>query len=335
MRRIQISPNELKRIIELRQLGDKWTEIERETKVERRVAKRAYEEWERDKRIEEEKAARFRVRAQALNEHVNDLVSLARSISNELGISHELDAMGEDADQFLSRLLQKDLLSRYGSPRSLGTQEHDYVGFYYREKELLFESLKTHGGKELRGVLEHDWLGAKNNCAGIIAQLRKDTNGLVGRSFSQTPPEDLLERCKEASRQSGLLEQLTDGVLRAVCRAIVQGKLDQDGKDPRFIAEERLAPAPGDMDTDVISAIGSETHETVVRFFGSTNKRLAEETASICDRVVSELRKADNVEALGVEVGNLREAQEELLGILNQVRLKPMILNTRCDLCPV
>jgi len=334
MKKTLVSPDQLNKVIKLRQSGAKWTEIERETEVERRAAKRAYEEWERDKRIEEEKAARFRVRAQALNEHVDDLVCLARSISNELVISHELDAMEENADQFLSRLLQKDLLGRYGSPRSLCTQEHDYVGFYYREKELLVESLKTHGGKELRGVLEHDWLGAKNNCARIIVQLRKATNELAGRSFSQTPPGDLLERCKEASRQYGLLEQITEGVLRAVCRAVVQGKLDEDGDDPRFIAEERPAPAPGDIDTDVMAAIGSETHGTVVRFFGSSNKGLAEEVARICDRVVSELRKGDNVKALGDEVGDLREAQEELLGILNPVRLKPMILNTRCDLCP-
>ena len=50
MKKRELSPIELKKVVELRQFGARWTEIEHETKVERRAAKRAYEEWERDEK---------------------------------------------------------------------------------------------------------------------------------------------------------------------------------------------------------------------------------------------------------------------------------------------
>jgi len=69
MKKRELSPIELKKVVALRELGARWTEIEQEIKVERRAAKRAYEEWERDKEMKEQQAARFRVAAEAFHEH--------------------------------------------------------------------------------------------------------------------------------------------------------------------------------------------------------------------------------------------------------------------------
>ena len=333
MKKILISPEQLKEIIELMQLGYKWTEIELETKVERRIAKRAYEEWERDKKMREQQAARFRVASEAFHEHVNDLVTLAKSVGTKLDVLGDMSGMETDAKDFFSRLLQEDLLGRYASSDTTyayRTIEPDWRGFYYREKELLLEALKTHGGKELREALEHDWEGAKNNCAIIVPQLRENTSELVRSFFSQAPQEDFLERSKEASHHDDLLEQITESVIRVVCRAAVSGELDEEG--PWFKAETRQAVTPGDIDTHLMAAVECQI---IVTFFGSTNTSLAEEVARTVDRVVSELRKGDKVQELYYEVDNLKKATEKLREMLNPVKLKPTLLNTQCDLCPV
>ncbi len=70
MKKRGLSPIELKKVVELGQLGAKWTEIEHETKVERRAAKRAYKEWERDKIMKEQEAVRFRIAAESFHEHL-------------------------------------------------------------------------------------------------------------------------------------------------------------------------------------------------------------------------------------------------------------------------
>jgi DNA-directed RNA polymerase subunit E'/Rpb7 len=90
MKKRELSPIELKKVVELRQLGAKWTEIERETKVERRAAKRAYVEWERDKKMKEQEAVRFRVAAEAFHEHLNDLIRLAESLVSALHVPEML-----------------------------------------------------------------------------------------------------------------------------------------------------------------------------------------------------------------------------------------------------
>ena len=106
MKKRELSPIELRKVVELRQLGAKWTEIEQETKVERRAAKQAYEAWEKDKEMKEEQAARFRVAAEAFHEHLNDLVRLAESLTDTLYVPktlRELSSAEEALDQLWIR----------------------------------------------------------------------------------------------------------------------------------------------------------------------------------------------------------------------------------------
>jgi glutamyl/glutaminyl-tRNA synthetase len=84
MKKREVTPEELKEIIAYRKLGTTWTKIEEKTKVERRAAKRAYTEWKIDEDVSEQDALRFRINAEAWNEHMNDLVSLASGLVSKL-----------------------------------------------------------------------------------------------------------------------------------------------------------------------------------------------------------------------------------------------------------
>jgi hypothetical protein len=340
MKKRELSPIELKKVLELRQLGAKWTEIEQETKVERRVAKRAYEEWERDKKKKEQEAARFRVAAEAFHEHLSDLIRLAGSLATNLVVPFSLIDMQRNAEQFISYLLEQDLLQR-GEYMSSHTEVDIYTKgdtqplhtggpqFYRREKELLFECLKVHTHEEIRweDILDNRWKEARDNCAKIVPELPKETSEVVNNYLNEEQETNFLRRIKDESGEDEPVKRMAEVVLRDVWQAILRDKLDEEG--PWFQMVSRRMTPPKD-----IAIIVKSRDETVLGFIGNTNMGLAEKVTHICNLAANNLRKGDTIQQLHREVRKMEKASEELREMLNPVKLRPMILRTRCDLCP-
>jgi predicted esterase YcpF (UPF0227 family) len=68
-----------------------------------------------------------------------------------------------------------------------------------------------------------------------------------------------------------------------------------------------------------------------------TEKELIESLIALCDKALEKLLNEDTVslvKQLYDEVHNLRKAMDELAEMLNKLVLYPIILYTRCDLCP-
>jgi hypothetical protein len=337
MKKRELSPIELKNVVELRQLGAKWTEIERETKVERRAAKRAYEEWQRDQKIRDQEAARFRVAAEAFHEHLDDLITLATSLVTNLGVPDCTD-MEKGARQFFSWLLEQDLLRRSISfeggnhVRTMGEAQRFYRGdwqLYRREKELLFDSLKVHSAEKVpwRDVLDNRWAKARDSCATIVPKLREETSEMMKNFINQDQEANLLERIKEANIEGDPVTRIAEVILREIWEAIRQDKLDEEW--PLF----QMASYPVVDRKDIGIEVNSR-HARVFVFIGIANKGLAEKVIDICNSVAKRLREGDTVQQLRCEVGNMKRATEELREMLNPVKLYPLILRTRCDLCP-
>jgi len=338
MKKKELSPIELKKVVELRQLGAKWTQIEQETKVERRAAKRAYEEWERDKKMKEQEAARFRVAAEAFHEHLNDLIRLAGSLVTNMSVPPSLNDMEKNAEQFSLWLFEQDLLQRHISlePQvnvyTMGETQCFYMGdaqSYHREKELLFESLKVHTREEIRweDIMDNRWKEARDNCAKIVPELRKETSEVVNNFLNQERENNLLHRIKEGSREDDPVKRMMEVVLREIWRAILRDKLDEEG--PWFQTVLRGKGPPEDIDIIVKSR-----DENVLTFIGKTNENLAEKVTGICNLAANNLWKGDVVRQLHDEAGKMKRASDELREMLNPVKLRTMILRSRCDLCP-
>jgi hypothetical protein len=344
MKKRELSPVELKKVVELRQLGAKWTEIEQETKVERRAAKRAYEEWERDRKAKEQERARFRVAAEAFHEHLNDLIALATSLVTNLSVPDSLTYMEKDARQFFSWLLESDLLRHHISFETTHADVYtiepqpfyrEDPQLYRREKELLFESLKVHTREKVPWgeVLDNRWGKARDNCATIVPKLREETSQMVRNFVNQERPTDFLARIKEASRERDPMKQIAEAILEVIWQAIRQDKLDEEG--PSFQMVSRPLALSGDIAIDLIAIDLMSGRERVLTFFGDTNTSLAEKVTRICNSVANKLRKGDTTaQQLRREVAVMKKASDELREMLNPVKLYPLILLTRCDLCP-
>ena len=113
--------------------------------------------------------------------------------------------------------------------------------------------------------------------------------------------------------------------LREIWQAILKDKLDEE--DPWFQTVLRGKGTPQEISV-------KSRDETVFTFFGDNYRGLAEKVTRMCNLAHNNLRKGDMVQKLYREVGNMKRASEELREMLNPVKLRPMILRTRCDLCP-
>lgn len=318
MKRKELSPIELKKVVELRQLGAKWTEIERETKVERRVARRAYEEWERDQKVREQEAWRFRVVAEAFHEHLNDLIRLAESLTEALHVPEMLWRLNS-ADEALGQLWTGNT-ERQREPSPASSVERERV--VWRSKMLL-KSLQDHTRGKVRWEALEEWKQSRNNAVQYSKELQLKATEVIRNSLNNCL--GLEKRIKTAIGDNDVIERIVGGVIENIWRGILTGN------------QEEIHVVKG----------GSAIKEWQVwlEFYRSDSEpclflndvELAKEVLSICRQVVTNLREgteSDLVRKLTDDVSRMQARTKELEESLDELVLRPMILHTRCDLCP-
>lgn len=331
MRRRELSNEELDKVIKLRQAGASWLKIQHETRIHRRTVKRAYDQWERSKSVEELKEARKDVAIQEFRRHMNSLVTLSTSFVIKLEVPHLPNLMDKDTEQFVSSLFEGDLLLRgtyisaetneaYASPWPIVNPQA-----YRRENELLFESLQVHTREKVQWKAWDEWKEARDNCKRVLDKLAKKSSEEVGNFLHQE--RGLLRSIKEGSREDDPVKRIGEAVLRETWGVIFRDKLDEE--DPLFQTVSR-----GEGTAQEISVKGRGGTVLYFNYAASPDKRLAEKVTGICNLVVNNLRKGDMVQQLQQEVHRMKKASDELCEALNPVKLRPMILRTRCDLCP-
>ncbi len=318
MKKRELSPIEFKKVVELRQLGAKWTEIEQETKVERRAAKRVYEEWERDKKVKEQEAVRFRVAAEAFHEHMNDLIRLTESLVSALHVPEmlrRLDSADETLDQLWMRNIQAEL-------EPFPSSSHERERVVWRNK-MLFKSLQDHTREKVRWKALEEWKQARNNAIQYSKELRLEATEVIRNNLNNCL--GLETRIKTAIGGSDVTEKVSDGLIENIWRGILTGKPEQmrvkEGVSLYKKGQVWLEFYEGDSDTRLYL----------------NDVELAKEALSMSRRVVTNLRegtKSDLVQRLTEEVRQMQDRTGELEESLDGLILRPMILRTRCDLCP-
>jgi len=305
----------------LKRAGASWVKIQAETGINRRTAKRAYEKWERSQSLQELRDARKEVAAVEFRYHIEDLKSLAISFAINSNVPSSPDMT--NAGQFFSQLWQQDLLQRFSYTDQPPRLKKWDSQFSIRENELLFQSLQAHiRGEDGRWNALEQWKEARDNSARVLDKLRKESRVMVTNFLKLERETNLLQIIKEKSRERNPVEQMVEAALNAIWRDILENKLGQ---------------------TLVETVSGSGGSQSMVRvryetfFLFDDNMTLAQKLTHIGNLVVNNLEKgekSDMVKSLQNEVRIMKKASEELREMLNPVKLTPMILRTRCDLCP-
>ena len=338
MKRGELAPEELDRVIKLKKLGTSWLKIEHETGINRRTAKRAYEKWEHSQTPQELQNARKEVAAKAFLDHLKSLTTLAGSVVTNLNVPFSITDMEKNAEQFFVWLWQQNLLWRgvYVSPEDQErynlSQMHVYTmgdpqcflmgdpQFNVLENELLFKCLQDHTrGEGVRWEALEEWKKARDKCAKIVPELRKERSVAVNNFLKQEQETNFLQRIKEEEQtQHNPGGEMAKAVLNAVWQGVVEDKLGQD-------LVRMVSPRSGGQ------SIVKVKDETFLIF---NDTSLAEKVINSCNLLANNLCKGDMVKQLHSEVRIMEKATEELRQMLNPVRLTPMILRTHCDLCP-
>lgn len=322
MRRRYVTEEELEQIVRLKQGGASWLKIEKETGVPRRTARRAHEDWERTKSGEELRRARIVIAEEEFRAHMEELIALAQALVDSLDIPKPMDEI-LGVDQVLEKLWQKEIRIRSGQTTSGGERDQRRI---IRQNKMLFQCLQEHTRDKLRWRAFEEWQQALGryieNCRVLRSQAREVLGKMAGEQV------ELENRIQAESNVEKPFEEMAEVVVEVMWKRIRAGEKGERGR-------EDLSPRTRPVDQGKIGvSAGEGPLHTTIRF---GDKELAEEVAFLCRRVESDLMKPERLSLLdniAADIGTMRERARELEDMLDDLLLRPIIIGTKCDLCP-
>ncbi|MCX6010865.1 MAG: hypothetical protein NT134_01145, partial [Chloroflexi bacterium] len=168
-----------------------------------------------------------------------------------------------------------------------------------------------------------DWKQARNNALEYSKELRLEATEFIGNILNNQP--GLKERIKTIVRGNDVIKKISDGVIENIWRGILAGKPEQIHvlKGSSIMTEGRvwLEFYKDDSDTRL----------------DLNDVELAKDVLDVCRWAADNLQKGNKsnlVRRLADEVHRMQDRTEKLEESLDELLLRPMILRTRCDLCP-
>lgn len=323
MKKIDVTDEQIERIIRMRVRGVSWLQIQAETKVPRRVAQRSYREWERKRVADELKAVRRELAVEDFREHRGYVIELAQETVEKIDIS-TLPVLEGTADDYLSSLLTTNRWFVKGDEgiQVTGTVTNRVLSDRQvkRQNEMLFKSLKEHTRGKVRWDAYEEWKSAWDDCSRAMDDLKEEIHHRLGEELKARP--ELMSGFVEAGPEEAI-KTLVDTVLKTLWRSSLSGNL------------ERLAPAPGDTGQHcdyIITSIREGRQTFRIPWNTAVSRDILEDGLN---RMAEELYGGETFRVITDKVGRMNGAFSELEEALNPLALAPLILATSCDLCPV
>jgi hypothetical protein len=332
MPRSKMSDKKRDEIVALRERGTKWTEIQRLTKIDRRTAKTIYENWERNSSVEELQKVRKDVAAEEFRTHMKSIVQLAVSLISNLSVPNSIDDI-KNSEEFFTWFFDQDFM-QLDSPSEFQPVLAVSTNFkirdpriYLEEKKLLYKSLRDHTRGEVRwNILDNDWKNATDRCAKNLQQLREDTGQLVNDYLHNTKEASYFKKVMTANKEEDPTQNIIEAIVNGIWLLIMKN-------NP--IGELLFETASDTTSVDVVVKFRDGTSGGILfKFVGSDRQYLADNITKQCNSAIRILSDKIMVKELYVEVGNIRRASDTFREMLNPLKLSPMILRTRCELCP-
>lgn len=323
MKRRDLSKEELDAVIEMKQRGSSWLKIQKEKGIPRRAVKRGYEEWLQKQSVDYLKAARLSVAEEEFKLHLDYLSKLAESLVSHLMVP-PLPNITENGNQFLDRLWESNIIRESRSEDVCASIDKLETQRTKRRNELLFKSLKEHTRARVDWDVLDQWINARGNCRISLESLRKDAREVVGNILNQE--SGLLTTIKKESKEGDAFNRIVEAVLSAIWRNIIDGKLS---KDHRLVQSRSVGES-----TSKVTFV--EFDDWIVLSFSNTD--LANKVENICNWAINNLCRGyeeNSVKVVANCIYQMTGAAGYFEEALDFLMLRPLILNTRCELCPV
>ena len=310
MQKKQLSPDALSRLVTLRRSGYHWTDIERETGVKRRIAKRIYEEWVADQKARKKERVRFRFAAEAFHRHIEDIIAIANALVNHLGDLSTPD-QAPNADSYVSVLWKKPLIQDieyYLNMEDMVLDKLTGRDSQVRLNKMIFNSLRVHTEEKIRWQALEEWKESWNSSREMFDNLSSEVFREINRALIEQRNTGIVKGFNELV--------MVQAVVRTIWDSIVGNKLDME--KPRLEISREIRGNEEEM---------------------STGKYLDESAIQMCNSATESVLKDKHVSGLinqlYAEVIKRKELVEYFTDTLSRRRLYPILLFTKCDLCPV
>ena len=311
VRRPRGLPDEiLQRVIALREARSSWLKIQKEVKIDRRTAKRAYDEWQRSKSVDELKAARKGVAEEEFRNHLHHLVALAEVLAQTLEVPNELNVT-IPATGILKKMWERNRLKSYSA---YGVRDAEVKP---ETRKLLLNSLKTHSSAKVRWDALDEWEQAWDRCDSALKKLQQETRNVMYNIIEQ---KQLSQKLKKGSKKKDITERMVNGVLHTVWEQILRPS-DQ-------FPVMQIAPR-ADGQSEVLCG-----KDRFVAGIILSEADLAKQVMEACEWGARNALSASGAEAVANIISTIRGRITELRRSLNPLLLGPLIMSTRCDLCP-
>lgn len=311
MRKRFVSYDELNRIIRLKHSGASWQKIQDQTGVPRRSAKQAYEDWHRSQAIEELKAARVVVATEELRKHVDQLID----ITNSLAVGLRVPLKPEEtlkAEEFVNSLWEQKYVEPKGSQEDKTKEERERRRFV-RECQMLLKSLQDHTREKVHWKLLDQWKEAWNRCIVHLSGLEKYIK-VVADEIVSKDTDGIIDSINKKRETDTAAQQMAQAVLNVIWQSIINGTLDPE--NPKIILSYKS------INDSVDILIEKELFEGLDAIL----RPVAEEFCTNKKQII--------IKPLIDDVLRMNETINKFEEMLNPLILRPLILRTRCELCP-
>jgi hypothetical protein len=328
MKKSVLSNDQLQRVITFRDSGLSWVKIQEKSGIPRRVAQREYKEFQRKQSERQLKEARKEVVAEEYRVHLDLLTGLANVLVESLVIPEPMNDL-RPADEVIDQLLKTDIYEerlslrlRPGDPRRETLAK--------RMNTLLLKSLRDHTERRVPWEALEEWKTGRDNCIADIEKLKAEVKEVLNNILNLEPK--LKDKVGKTKRDPRIWQQVADGVLMHLWLSSVMGKVS---KVTAFEGGSAI-----NRGTAWVKFHGGTPEQMELRFDSEdpdTNVHLAKEIVRVSNWSVENLQagKKDRIKAIREGVSKMKQAAGALEAALNPLVLRPLILNTQCDICPV
>lgn len=321
MKRTDISAEQLDQIIRLRQAGTSWLKIEELTdpKVGRRVAQRTYEKWERARSTRELESARWEVGKAEFERHLDAQVWCAEGILDLLDVP-ELPDMTEDALTYFNNFMERDIPGYLvsGVP---GSKPKSDPARNHRRNELLHKSIMEHTQGTVRWEAIEEWKESYDDCKRLLPELKHQFDRILRDTLGDIP--GLEERFILTRGLGNPMERLIEEMMKVLWKGILVGSI------------------AGATDLLGDKTISHQDREVTLVTIGEKNVLQIDEVLmerDFIDICRDAIRKAWNTSVcreMVAGIGRMQEVRQELEAVLEPLMLRPLILKSKCFICPL
>ncbi len=318
MKRVDLTDEQLQDVIRQRRAGLSWVKVEKATGVSRRVAQRAYREWEKARSIRELENVRVKVGEIEFEGHVDDLTRAARYFIDHRVVP-DYPSFARDADKHIESLMDQEIIvipSEAGS----GASEARLKARNKRRNQLLLEALKQHTADIFDWRSLDDWMEGWNTCHRVFPGVKNLITEKVNATFGRFPDVDSWFVINDKERKP--LDILGEGIQDALWQGIVAGEV-----------AEAMAVISGES----IELAGSEVLKITIgkrTLIQKENRDAVPSLVDLCHDVIYDLWESGEVQEVAAAVKKMRSVVDEMEAVLEPLVLRPQILRTRCKLCP-